>query len=148
VQNIEDGSQGRAEVLDGFALQRMSRFGLERAGPAVLLDALPRTVDGELLGVQQVLHQHDKLDLAALVYPVTGSILGRIEKPELAFPIAQHVGFEIGELANITDREKFLKRVRNGHRHCSALSSRSMRSRIAWRGAFPSNRIRETSLAI
>ena len=39
------------------------------------------------------------------------------------------------------DGEEFLQRVGNGHFHCSALSSRSIRSRMAWRGAFPSNRI-------
>src|SRR5437016_8035688 len=71
-------------------------LGLELARAAVLLDLLPRPFDRVFLRVQQVLHEHDQLDLTSLVHPVAGAIFGGVQKTELALPIAQHVRLEIG----------------------------------------------------
>src|SRR2546427_6741461 len=87
---------------------------------------------------------------APLVHAVARAVLGRIEEPELALPIAQDGGLEIGELADFADREELLDgmRARDRHRHCSAFSSRSMRSDTAWRGDLPWNSTAVTSRAI
>src|SRR5467141_322328 len=97
-----------AELLDGFGGQRTARFGLELAGATVLLDLLARAFDRVFLGVQQVLKKHDKLDLAPLVHAIARAVLGRIEEAELALPVAQHVRLQVGELADLTDREELL----------------------------------------
>src|SRR5207302_6907784 len=106
------------------------------------------------LRVEQVLDQHDQLDLAPLVHPVTGAILGGVQEPELAFPVAQHVRLEIGELTHLADGEELLDRLRRAHRpppslpHCSALRSRSIRSVTALPGDLPWNNTSATSRAI
>src|SRR5687768_3758573 len=91
-----------------------------------------------------MLHQHDQLDLAALVDPVAGTVLGRVQESELAFPVAKHMGFEIGQRADFADRIEFLDWSGRGHFHCSALSSRAMSSVIPSRAAFPLNRTSPT----
>src|SRR5467141_3477347 len=139
-----------AELLDGFGGQRATRFGLELAGATILLDLLARTFDRVFLGVQQVLHEHDQLDLATLVHAIARAVLGRIQEPELALPVAQHVRLQVGQLANLTDREELLHRLSGGaaaHR-LSAFSSRSMRSLTAWRGGLFWNSTLATSRAI
>src|SRR6185436_1854990 len=149
---LEDAEQRlelSAELLDRFGGERAPGLGLELPRAPVLLDLLPRPFDRVLLRVQQVFHEHDQLDLAPLVHAIARAILGGIEKPELALPIAQHVGFQVGELADLTDREELLDRGRDGSAHrVSAFSSRSIRSAIAWRGGFLWNRMFDTSRAI
>src|SRR5881397_1039596 len=140
-----------AELLDGFGVQRAPRFGLELAGATILLDLLARAFDRVFLGVQQVLDEHDQLDLATLVDPITRPVLGGIQEPELALPIAQHVRLQVGQLADLADREELLnwlsRRVAAAHR-LSAFSSRSIRSLTAWRGGLFSNSTFATSRAI
>src|SRR5437867_1313060 len=130
-----------AELLDGFRRQRAPCFGLELARAAVLLDFLARAFDRVLLGVQQVLHEHDQLDLAPLVHAIAGAVLGGIQEPELTLPIAQHVRLQVGELADLADREELLNGLGGCAAHRpppppspSAFSSRSIRSLTAWRG--------------
>src|SRR3982074_1942142 len=94
-----------AELLDGFGGQRAPRFGLQLAGATILLDLLARALDRVFLGVQEMLHQHDELDLAPLVHAIARAVLGGIEEAELTLPIAQHVRLQVGELADLTDRE-------------------------------------------
>src|SRR5712664_929602 len=143
-----------AELLDGFGGQRTPRFGLELAGAAVLLDLLARAFDRVFLGVQQVLHEHDQLDLAPLVHAIARAVLGGIEEAELALPVAQYVRLQVGELADFADREELLNwlgRRAAGHRpppSPSALSSRSIRSLTAWRGDLFLNSTLATSRAI
>src|SRR6266404_3434912 len=140
-----------AELLDGFRRQRPPCFGLELARAAVLLDLLARAFDRVLLGVEQVFHEHDQLDLAPLVHTIAGAVLGGIQEPELTLPIAQHVRLQVGELADLADREELLnrlsRRVAGAHR-LSAFSSRSIRSLTAWRGGLFSNSTLATSRAI
>src|SRR2546426_1281208 len=125
-----------AELLDGFGGQRTPRFGLELAGATVLLDLLARAFDRVFLGVQQVLHEHDQLDLAPLVHAIARAVLGGIEEAELALPVAQHVRLQIGELADLADREELLNRLsrRSAAHRLSAFNSRSIKSLTAWRG--------------
>src|SRR5204862_5629980 len=127
-----------------------SRFGLELRRAAVLLELLPRAFDRVVLRVQQVFDEHDQLDLTPLVHTVARAVLGGVEKAELALPVAQHVGLEIGQLADFADREKLLNRLgrRSAAHRLSAFSSRSMRSLTAWRGGLFWNSTLATSRAI
>src|SRR6267143_3828662 len=122
-----------AELLDGFRRQRTPRFRLELAGATILLDLLTRAFDRVFLGVQQMLHQHDQLDLATLVHAIARAVLGGIQEAELALPVAQHVRLQVGELADLADREELLNRLggRAAAHQRSAFSSRSIRSLTA-----------------
>src|SRR6185503_2712990 len=132
---LEDAEQRLelgAELFDRFGGERAARLGLELTRAAVLLDLLARAFDRVLLRVQQMLHEHDQLDLAPLVHAIARAVLGGIEKAELTFPVAQHVRLQIGELADFADREEFLDRGWDGSAHLvSAFSSRSIKSLIA-----------------
>jgi len=81
------------------------------------------------LGVQQVLHEHDQLDLATLVHAITRAVLGGIQEAELTLPVAQHVRLQVGKLADLPDREELLNRLsrRAAAHQRSAFSSRSIR---------------------
>src|SRR5205085_2378254 len=144
----EDRLDARAQVFDGLRRERAARLRLELTRAAILLDLLARALDGVLLRVEQVLDQHDQLDLAPLVHTVAGAVLGGVQEAELAFPIAQHVRFEIGELTHLADRKELLDGMRCAHRHCSALRSRSIRSATALPGDLPWNNTWATSRAI
>src|ERR1044072_8595651 len=126
------------ERLDGCRRQRAPGFGLELARAAVLLDLLARAFDRVLLGVQQVLHEHDQLDLAPLVDTIARAVLGGIQESELTLPIAQHVRLQVGELADFADREELLDGLGGCGAHrpssASAFSSRSIRSLTACLG--------------
>src|SRR6267143_2562749 len=137
-----------AELLDGFGGQRTARFGLELARAPILLDLLARAFDRVFLRVQQVLHQHDQLDLAPLVHPVAGPVLGGVQEAELALPVPKHVRLQVGELTHLADREELLNGMRGAHHQCSGLSSRSIKSETAWPGDFRLNRTSATSRAI
>src|ERR687887_1291812 len=138
-ENGEQRLELGAEVLHRLGGEGAARLRLQLPAAAVLLDLLARPLDRVLLRVQEMLHEHDQLDLAPLVHAVARTVLGGVEEAELAFPVAQHVRLQVGELAHLADREEFLDGVWGAHRHCSAFSSRSIRSATAWRGAFPSN---------
>src|SRR6267378_1871656 len=106
---------------------------LELAGATILLDLLARAFDRVFLGVQQVLHEHDQLDLATLVHAIARAVLGGIQEAELTLPVAQHVRLQVGKLADLPDREELLKRLsrRAAAHQRSAFSSRSIRSLTA-----------------
>src|SRR5260221_9185287 len=132
-KNAEHRFEVGAELLDGFGGERAPRFGLQFARAAVLLDLLARAFDRVFLGVQEVLHEHDQLDLAPLVHAIPRAVFGGIEEPELALPVPQHMRLQIGELAYLADREELLDGLRRraaAHR-VSAFSSRSIRSLTA-----------------
>src|SRR5437762_778863 len=148
LQDRENRFDLRFQIAHRLRRQRAPRLRLQLAAAPVLLDLLPRPLDRVFLGVQQVFDEHDELDLATLVHAVAGAVLGGIEEPELAFPVAQDVRLQIGELADLPDREELLHWMRNAHRHCSALRSRSIRSAIACRGALPRNSTSVTCSAI
>src|SRR2546425_8238165 len=153
----EDRLQLQTEVLDRLGRQGAPRLRLQLARATVLLDFLARALDRVFLCVQEVLHQHDQLDLASLVHPVARPVLGRVEEAELTLPVPQHVGLQVGELADLADREELLDRIWDAHSpppppppppHCSAFSSRSIRSPTAWRGGLPLNSTAATCSAI
>src|SRR6266567_488172 len=155
----ENRLQISTQVLDRLRRERASRLWLELTRSPVLLDLLTRAIDRVLLGVQEVLHEHDQLDLAPLVDAIPGAVLRGIEEPELTLPVSQHVRLQVGELAHLADREEFLHGMRCAHRlprrprrrscppppHNSAFSSRSMRSATAWRGGLLRNSTSATS---
>src|ERR1043166_9251983 len=131
--------------FQGLDRERAARKCLEVSAFAVFVDLLPRAFDREFLYVQQMLHEHDQLDLAPLIDTITRPVLGRIEKTELAFPIPQDVRLQVGELAHLADRKELLHWLRGrrwGHRSCSGRSSRDIRSAIAERAECPSKSIR------
>src|SRR6266545_668663 len=147
-----------AELLDRFGGERAPCFGLELTGAPVLLDFLACPFDRVFLRIQQVLHEHDQLDLAPLVYAVPRAVLGGIQEAELTLPIAQDVRLQVGELADLADREELL----DGLGGCaaahwapappppspSAFSSRSIRSLTACLGGLCLNNTLATSRAI
>src|SRR5438132_1671331 len=148
LEDREHGFELAAKVLHGLRRERSARLRLQLARAAVLLDLLARALDRVLLRVQQVLDQHDQLDLAPLIHPVARAVLRRVQEPKLTLPVAQDVRLEVRQLADLADREEFLHRIGGAHRQCSAFSSRSMRSATARRGDFPWNRTAATSRAM
>src|SRR5207253_11208725 len=128
----EDGFELRAQIFHRLGRERPTCFRLELARAPVLLDLLPRALDRVFFGVEEMLDQHDELDLPPLVDAIPRPVLGRIKEAELALPVPQHVRLEIGELADLADREELLYRMRRAHLpppppppHCSGFSSRS-----------------------
>src|SRR5579862_9571662 len=100
VQNGEHRLQLSLKVPDRLRPQGPAGLRLEIPRAPVGLDFLTGTLDGVLLRVQQMLDEHDQLDLAPLVDPVAGPVLGGIEKPELTLPIPEDVRLEVGELTD------------------------------------------------
>src|SRR5215203_5718319 len=131
------------ERVEGLHGEGGACGGLEIPALAMLVDLLARALDGVLLGVEQMLDEEDELDLPPLIHAVARSILGWIEKAELALPVAQHVRLEIGELADLADAEELLDGL-GDHASCSARSSRFMSSCTASLAGWPSNRMRCT----
>src|SRR5438093_294198 len=148
LEDGEDRLELGAQVFDRLCRERAARLGLELARTPVLLDLLACPFDRVFLRVEQVLHQHDQLDLAPLVHPVARPVLGRVQEAELAFPVPQHVRLQVGELTDLADREELLNRMGSAHRQCSGLSSRSIKSETAWLGDFRLKRTSATSRAI
>src|ERR1051325_1899992 len=109
---LEEGEnrlQVGTQVLDRLRRERASRLGLELTRSPVLLDLLTRAVDRVLLGVQEVLHEHDQLDLASLVDTISGGVFRGIAEPELTLPLSQPVRLQGGDLAHCANREEFLR---------------------------------------
>src|SRR3989442_6946182 len=86
LENRQDGLDLGLQVADRLRRERPSRFRLELAAAAVLLDLLARPLDRVLLPVQQGLDEHDELDLPALIHAITRTGLCRGQEPELALP--------------------------------------------------------------
>src|SRR5439155_7436593 len=150
LENGENGFELGAQVLDGLGRERAARLRLQVPAAPILLDLLARPLDRVFLGVEQMLHQHDQLDLAPLIHPVAGPVLGGVQEAELALPVPQHVRLQVGELTHLADREELLHGmgVGDAHRQCSGFSSRSIRSATAWPGDFRWKRTSATSRAI
>src|SRR5437899_189505 len=74
------------ERLQGFRGEGAAREGLEVSSLPVLVDLLARAFDRVLLDVEQMLHEHDELDLAPLIHTIARAVLRGIEKAELALP--------------------------------------------------------------
>src|SRR5438876_1695476 len=134
LENGENGFELGAQVLDGLGRERAACLRLQVPAAPILLDLLARPLDRVFLGVQQMLHQHDQLDLAPLIHPVAGPVLGGVQEAELALPVPQHVRLQVGELTHLADREELLNGMGDAHRQCSGLSSRSIKSATAWLG--------------
>src|SRR6187431_1052213 len=89
IKNGKNGAQVALHRFDGLRIQCRSRYGAKLAALAVIVDLLARAVDCVLLGIKQLLHVHDQLDLASLVNAISGAVLGRMQKLELALPITE-----------------------------------------------------------
>src|SRR5207249_3296247 len=148
LENGENGFELGAQVLDGLGRERAARLRVQVPAAPILLDLLARPLDRVFLGVQQMLHQHDQLDLAPLIHPVAGPVLGGVQEAELALPVPQHVRLQVGELTHLADREELLNGMGDAHRQCSGLSSRSIKSATAWLGDLRLKRTSATSRAI
>src|SRR5213078_1847665 len=144
----EDRLELDAQVLDRLGRQRATRLRLELPAAPILLDLLSRALDRVFLRIEQVLHQHDQLDLAPLVHAVAGPVLGGVQEAELALPVPQHVRLQVGELTHFADRKELLHGMGRAHRQCSGLSSRSIKSATAWLGDFRWKSTSATSRAI
>src|SRR5207245_10533003 len=115
---LEEGEnrlQVSTQVFDRLRRERASRLGLELTRSPVLLDLLARAIDRVLLGVQEVLHEHDQLDLAPLVDTIPGAVLRGLEEPELTLPVSQHVRLQAGAQAPRPDPQDFLHGMRSTH---------------------------------
>src|SRR2546426_1494086 len=80
LENGENGFELGAQVLDGLGRERAARLRLQVPAAPILLDLLARPLDRVFLGVEQMLHQHDQLDLAPLIHPVAGPVLGGVQE--------------------------------------------------------------------
>src|SRR5436190_7113603 len=136
LEDCENRLELAAQILHRLRGECAPCLGLELTRAAVLLDLLARAFDRVFLGVQQVLHQHDQLDLAPLVHAIPRAVLGGIQEAELTLPVAQHVRLQVRELADLADREELLNGLsrRAAAHRLSAFSSRSIKSLTAWRG--------------
>src|SRR5213594_3815783 len=148
LENGENRLELGAQVFHRLRGERAPGFGLQLARATILLDLLARAFDRVFLRIQQVLHQHDQLDLAPLIHPVAGPVLGGVQEAELALPVPQHVRLQVGELTHLADREELLNGMGDAHRQCSGLRSRSIRSATAWLGDLRLKRTSATSRAI
>src|SRR5215471_11944712 len=79
----------RLERLERLHRERAARHHLQIAALSVLVDLLSRTLDGVLLIVQEMLHQHDQLDLAALVDAIARAVLRGTEEAKLTLPVPE-----------------------------------------------------------
>src|SRR5687768_5354920 len=114
----------------------------------MLVDLQSRPLDRVLLGVEQVLHEQDQLDLLPLVDAVARTVLGRVQELELALPVAQDVWLQLRELTDLADGEELLDRLRGAHASTSGRSPRAISSGTALRAGRPSKRMRYTIVAI
>src|SRR6185437_8166593 len=118
---------------------------LEITALTMLVDLLPRALNGVFLLIEQVLDEHDEIDLASLIDAIAGPVLRRAQKSKLALPVAEHVRLQPSKLADFADREEFLNRFRVGtHKSRSGRSSRAMSSGTARAASCPSKSIRYT----
>src|SRR6185436_17381868 len=101
LEDSQDRLQLGAQLFHRLRGERAARLGFQLARTAILLDLLARAFDRVLLRVEQVLDEHDQLDLAALVDAVPRAVLGRVQESELALPVPQDVRLQIGELADL-----------------------------------------------
>src|SRR2546427_5422687 len=148
LENGEDRLELGVQVLDRLSRERATRLWLEIPAAPILLDLLAGPLDRVFLRVEQVLDQHDQLDLAPLVHPVAGPVLGGVQEAELALPVPEHVRLQVGELTHFADREELLHGMGGAHRQCSGLSSRSIKSATAWLADFRLKSTSATSRAI
>jgi len=72
-------------------VERCARDTSQLPALLVFVDLLARAVDSVLLGVEQLAHEHDQLDLTPLIYAITGPVLSRMQKSELTLPVSEHV---------------------------------------------------------
>src|SRR2546426_10150308 len=104
LEDREHGFELAAKVLHGLCGERSARLRLQLARAAVLLDLLARALDRVLLRVQQVLDQHDQLDLAPLIHAGAPAVLRPGPGPGLTLPVTQDVRREGRPLADLAQR--------------------------------------------
>src|SRR5256712_9304399 len=91
LEDREHGFELAAKVLHGLCGERSARLRLQLARAAVLLDLLARALDRVLLRVQQVLDQHDQLDLAPPIHAGARAALPPGLAPANTPPVSQDV---------------------------------------------------------
>ena len=139
IERANDALEIVLERIDGALFERCACRGLQRSILSILVHPSAGAFDGVLVHVQKLLHEHYQLHLAPLVHTVAGAVLRRMQKAELAFPVAKHMRLEIGEIAHVADRKE-LTDWYGGHDFSlhssrSGRGSRFIRSTIASRGA-------------
>src|SRR5256885_16748622 len=101
LEDCENRLELAAQILHRLRGECAPCLGLELTRAAVLLDLLTRALDRVFLGVQQVLHQHDQLDLASPVPPGSRAGFRGVQETGLALPVTGAGRVPIGELANL-----------------------------------------------
>src|SRR5690606_12236252 len=86
------------------ALQRAARLLLRGALRLQLLHPATGTLERVPLLVHQLPNEGDELELAGLVDPVAGPVLGGRELRKLSLPVAEHVRLEVEHLADLANR--------------------------------------------
>src|SRR5688572_32885268 len=88
-ENVENLAQVALDRRDRLQLECRSRDSTDLPLATMLLDLLPRAFDRVLLGVEQVLHELNELDLPTLIDAIAGTVLRRTQELELTFPVSQ-----------------------------------------------------------
>src|SRR5260370_24646096 len=88
-EDREEGLELGAQVLHGLGGEGAPRLRFQFARAAVLLDLLARPLDGVLLGVEQVVYQHEPPGLAPLAGAGARAGLRPVDEPGLPLPRPQ-----------------------------------------------------------
>ena len=93
---------------------RLLELGLEllTGVPLHVVEPAAGALDRVLLLVQEFLHELDHFDLSTAICAVARAVLHRNEAFELRLPVAQHVGLQSGDAADLADRVVLLFRDR------------------------------------
>lgn len=89
--------RSRLRCVNQFELLARIHFG------SVRLEDLLRALNGVALIAKQLLDVQDEFDIAVGIDAVAGAVLLRLQLVELRLPVAQHILFEIGDLADFAD---------------------------------------------
>ena len=75
------------------------------ATTAVVTQLVACPTDGEALLMEQVANPPDQQHFVVLVIAAVAAALHRLELAEFLLPVAQHIGLDPAQLADLTDRE-------------------------------------------
>ena len=70
VEHVDELAQFGLDQFEGLDTQRAARRELQIQRLLVIVDFLSGALDRVLLGVQQMLHQHDQVDFAPLIHAI------------------------------------------------------------------------------
>src|SRR5690606_785573 len=103
-KKIANLGEFRAQALELGTGESHRRFLIEGYF-AFVAQTVARTTDGETLVVEQFPDTTDKQHFVVLVIPAVAATLDRFELRELLFPVAQNVGLDAAQFADLTDGE-------------------------------------------